>query len=81
MCSYEDGAPILLLEADRDKVDAGKQELGDALPVQSLMTKDGELDETAIFDGVELNEEQRQMVEDKRNKRRENFAKSAAWAV
>ena len=76
MCSYEDGAPILLLEADRDKVDAGKQELGDALPVQSLMTKDGELDETAIFDGVELNEEQRQMVEDKRNKRRENFAKS-----
>ena len=40
MCSYEDGAPILLLEADRDKVDAGKQELGDALPVQSLMTKD-----------------------------------------
>ena len=70
------GAPILVLEADRDKVVAGQQDLADALPEQSLITKDGKIDETVIFDGVELNEEQRQIVESRRSKRRLEFAKS-----
>ena len=76
LCSYEEGAPILVLEADRDKVVAGQQDLADALPEQSLITKDGKIDETVIFDGVELNEEQRQLVESRRSKRRLEFAKS-----
>merc|ERR1712146_189954 len=76
LCSYEQGAPILVLEADRDKVVAGQQDLADALPEQSLITKDGKIDETVIFDGVELNEEQRQLVESRRSKRRLEFAKS-----
>ena len=76
LCSYEQGAPILVLEADRDKVVVGQQDMADALPEQSLITKDGKIDETVIFDGVELNEEQRQIVESRRSKRRLKFAKS-----
>ena len=36
LCSYEQGAPILVLEADRDKVVVGQQDMADALPEQSL---------------------------------------------
>ena len=35
LCSYEEGAPILVLEADRDKVVVGQQDMADALPEQS----------------------------------------------
>ena len=45
-------------------------------PNNPLITKDGKIDETVIFDGVELNEEQRQLVESRRSKRRQEFAKS-----
>ena len=45
-------------------------------PNSLLITKDGKIDETVIFDGVELNEEQRQLVENRRSKRRLEFTKS-----
>jgi jouberin len=81
LCSYDDNAPILLLEADRDKLTIGQLDQAMSLPEQSLVTKDGELDETAVFDGVELTATQKAQMEEKREKRRKEFASSLRFSL
>ena len=76
LCSYADGSPILLLEADRDKVANPIDDQATALPEHGATKKDGKLDATAIFDGVEFTEDQMREVEAERMETRKNFATS-----